>query len=505
VPQQPHDSIQHRVRKLAVPIRPYALRIAVASLLAGLLVGLWLSRAEARPQARARIGLTTAVQWPFYDVVRERLATAVEAKELAQQVSVVTGNDDVSFAAAVPPEQAFVDITATAPTSAQAAASANAAADLLVAESLKRRAEANVKALEPFDARLTELSRNIKAIDTTITELIGREATLAAAERSTPATAKSAQERADVQTQLETARNARGVATAEKAEVQSRVDRLQLDSRAAAAEVEVLRRAAPASGGRRLAIPGGIVAGLLCLVLSALAAVLWDRDRGRVRDPRQIAASGLRPLGELDLAATGHARDSSGRATALELFDHAFAAGATTVGIIAVDPTDSGATTSSLADTLLLAGYDIAEVLADGRFIDEPLVDIDVDDVDSANHLVLSWPSHEDRVADARDALSAICQRVDLTLVDCGHAGSDSWRPRARSCDAVVLVGRSGLNRVSDLLSIDHRLDGTCSHLGVILITGAAQEATPTRPATAETATARTNGHSPALAHAKNR
>jgi hypothetical protein len=474
VPQLPLRTGRNRARFIASPIRPYLLRIVAASLLAATAAGWLLSQGAPTPQARARVGLTTAVQWPFYDVVREQLATRVESPEFALKVSGETNAKGLAFTSTAPEQQAFVDITATASTRNQAVDAANSAAALLVADSRDRRTRENVDALKPLESRLIEVNESIRTIDATISALVEVDARLNAARAVAAPTPAAARELAETEAKLETARSSRGAATSERAELQSRIDRIKLDSRSAVPEVEVLRPAVVATTGRSLVVPGAIAAGLLGLGLGALLATLWDRDRGRLRTTRQFTASGLTSLGILDVEPMHAVDDPASRAAALDLFDRAAAARAMSIGVVATDAHDSIATVNALARTLLAAGYDIAEVHAEHHSTPVSLLDIssDIESLTDPPHIVVAWPIDEVRFADARDVLELLGERVDLTLVDCGAASGEAWRPRARSCDAVLLVGRFDETRVNDLVAIDHRLDGTCAHLGAMLITG---------------------------------
>ena len=105
-----------------------------------------LDRAADDSQAVARVGLTDEVTWPFYDVVRDGIATLAETDDVGSAVREELGGEFVAFDVDVPEAQAAVDLAVTATTPEAADRGAVAAADDVVRRNLvSRRAVAQAE------------------------------------------------------------------------------------------------------------------------------------------------------------------------------------------------------------------------------------------------------------------------------------------------------------------------------------------------------------------------
>lgn len=111
------------------------MQLAIAALI-GLVVAL-VSYSVVAPgsdeyEARARGALTTEVQWPFFDAVREELRLHLEDPAVQADIEESVGAELIALSTDLPRNQVFIDVTARTDDADSAAAAANAAVAELV-------------------------------------------------------------------------------------------------------------------------------------------------------------------------------------------------------------------------------------------------------------------------------------------------------------------------------------------------------------------------------------
>jgi hypothetical protein len=93
--------------------------------------------------ATARLSLTHAVEWPYFDASRSRLAARLSDEVKRQTLAALpTGETVGTTTVVVPDSQAYIDIVVTAPTAAAATAAANAFGQRVLADDLAYLAKA---------------------------------------------------------------------------------------------------------------------------------------------------------------------------------------------------------------------------------------------------------------------------------------------------------------------------------------------------------------------------
>lgn len=258
-----------------------ALPVAV---LTGVVVGAaaWLGTAPdvGTVEASGRIGLTDEVQWPFYDAVRTQVEVAVESEEAASRAAAAAGSP-VEIAAAMDPNQAFVDVTGVAG-DAEAARSGVDAAMVWAAEAASAAvADQDAQQRDRLMAQRDEYQQRIEQLGTRIDELAAGEAAAGASGDTAEELRLRARRSAEEQVRNELLRLVTGVED----------DLLEMERglEDPLARATVIRPAAAetaTAGVPRLLLAAAV--GLGAAGLAGLANVLLDRRRGPVGAPRYL-------------------------------------------------------------------------------------------------------------------------------------------------------------------------------------------------------------------------
>lgn len=246
----------------------------------------------------ARIGLTDQVVWPFFNSTRQRvlgLSDQLDATVVADEFA----DDLISLDVSLPPGETFINVDVLARSAEAAVAIADRYAMRLVELDTPEVVSGPETALADANATIVELTQAIAVHDTTYDQLLEAQAE---AERLWIQVRNEGQPTAVLAETL-VARN-----QAEAATAAARAERDRLSRRLASIEVERDQMEL-----NMLAAPGGpevtiirsavadplastplrarqIIGGLVGAVVAALAALILDRQFGRVRTPQAVRA-----------------------------------------------------------------------------------------------------------------------------------------------------------------------------------------------------------------------
>lgn len=452
-------------------------------------------------EATARLGLTEAVVWPFYDAARDRQKQVFDDPTFRTGVAkalTAAGHDIgalTEFRLDVPLAQAFVDVVAVAPDAETARLAVNVAADELTSLDRQRVTASLQSQLDGETARLAELDARLKVLENQLATVVETEARANADLRTATGAQIEVADRTRLTAQLQ--RSAveveRNAAVQERSGVVATAGQLRAKLSVIRPEVEVLRYqpATPAAGGSGRWSRAAL-AGLVALVVGAIVSVIWDAERGRVLHATQLHGDGpLDPLGEIVLDPVDGDRASVERAlAAITLLGRTRPAGSSpTVGPVVSVLEAGGAMGSAAAVIAALvagladSGYVAASVgpgpAADGVTEFDPadaprVADDAVDRFEGPVHV--RWPDNGSRadLADVRDVLTALARRCDLVLVDCGSGlpSEPSRRARASSCEVSIVTALAGSTRVHEVRRRGELLPAV-ECLGVVVVSRA--------------------------------
>jgi hypothetical protein len=470
--------------------------IAVAALAGGAAAALVARSDDAVAEAKARLGLTNRVVWPFYDAARDRQRTTLELPSTQEAidgaVEAATGQADdlIDVRIDVPVNQSYVDVVARASNADAARAAANAAADELVVADRQRliaRAESEragaTAALQDLDARIADYQEQLNAV-------VRDEAAQAAALRVAALNQVEAIERARLSAQvartgLESSRNA---ALESRAPLEAEIRRLDIELASIDPEVEVVRYEPPtAQAVGTGALRSGVLTALLVLIVGSAASLVWDHERGLVRDASQLKGDPvLDPIGDLVLPAPS---DAATAHLALTLLDRLTRQNSWLVGLVDVDDerTDTSAVMRTLIGQFRRGRYAVAalgrDAAPDGveqvtlesfaRQLHAP-TDGQPNGPPAADALFVVWPDDAsiEQVAEARDVLTALAAKYAVVLIDCGSRtlSEPARRARLAPCEALLLVARAGATRVSWLRRMAAALVPHQVNLGTVVL-----------------------------------
>jgi hypothetical protein len=133
--------------------------------------------------ATARVGLTSAVEWPYYDAARYRLSGYVDDALKAAVIADAGGSGVVTdIAVEIPETQAFVDVVVTATDAGVAATVADAVADRVVALDAEQLNTGLDREVAVANEELDAANRQVEELDGQIADLIEQEQAARAAE-----------------------------------------------------------------------------------------------------------------------------------------------------------------------------------------------------------------------------------------------------------------------------------------------------------------------------------
>jgi hypothetical protein len=123
--------------------------------------------------ATARLSLTHAVEWPYFDASRARLASRLSDEVKRQTLAAMAAGDTVrTTTIVVPDSQAYIDIVVTAPTAAAATAAANAFGQRILSDDLAYLAKAPANQVAVAEQSLAAVERIVADLTTKIASQI---------------------------------------------------------------------------------------------------------------------------------------------------------------------------------------------------------------------------------------------------------------------------------------------------------------------------------------------
>ena len=366
--------------------------------------------------AVARIGLTTAIVWPFYDQATDLARTYVASSAFAEQLTADTGLPVVSVEGVVPDALAVLDVRVTSDTPEHALQLADHAAELVVAHSGDEQRALKDRDLAVLDTELADLDQRIEAFDAQVSDLSTRAADAEAALVDDPGDA-------DLIDQAFALGQQRDTAAATLDELRRTRERTTTDRAARAAEqvnalpgTQLVRSASlDDPGSSRTALTLAVT--LATLVAASVAVIVVDRRTGGVRSAWQLAQM----CGAPDVVELTHADGTlHGEAALADVVHAALRAERRVVGVVDV----SGALgAAALADLL------------DRQAI---------------------------RASLATTADHAPASEVTLVDVTAEFEGRDTPHATGRACDGIVVVVDDGtsLARASEAIAQARRAAG---------------------------------------------
>ncbi len=331
-----------------------------------------LTHEDTDPVAKARVGNTDDVRWPRDDVVRDLLVSHFENPAVLDSIRGSLEKPDalVEISTEIPPNQAYVEVVASAGDEQSALDAANAAAEIVVALENQRLADVNEATKSAAEASLEEFDARIAELDVEVERL----AEIEGVAYATFIDGNEAPDRASWQiaeADLSAVENSRSQETWRRNDVLRELDQVNRDLAAADATVVVSRSAQLDENTDQAGVLPAALAGLSAAVVAGLAAVAIDRFMGRTRSAGRLAANVGKPTFDL----------SDAQSTANFVLDAAVRAPGVPVAVLSPD----GATTA-------------ASVLAQGLHSPE-LVSLSAD-TDSANDLLERRLILQERLAD---------------------------------------------------------------------------------------------------------
>lgn len=112
-------------------------------------------------EARARGALTTEVQWPFFDAVREEQRLRLEDPAVQADIEEAVGVELIALSTDLPRSQVFIDVTARTGDAGSAAAAANAAVAELVRADTEQLEAGTQAELDAAQARLDAIGEPV--------------------------------------------------------------------------------------------------------------------------------------------------------------------------------------------------------------------------------------------------------------------------------------------------------------------------------------------------------
>lgn len=251
-----------------------------------------LTREDADPRATARVGNTEDVRWPRDDVIRDLLVTHFDDPAVLDQIRATldTPGALVEISTEIPPNQAYVEVLASADDEQSALQAANAAAEIVVGLENQRITAANEATKATVEASLSEFETRIAEVDEEIQRLADIEGEAyavfldgnAAADRSTWQVAEA---------NLGAAETSRAQETWRRNDLLRELDQVELDLADADTTVVVSRPAVLDEDTDQAGVLPAVLAGLSAAVVAGLAAVAIDRVTGRTRSAARLAAN----------------------------------------------------------------------------------------------------------------------------------------------------------------------------------------------------------------------
>ena len=459
---------------LARTLVRYAPFIVGLTLLAAVGTGVFAKSTASSVSAKARIVLTSRVVWPYYDAIRDKqVETIAEPSTFAEVAKRIADVGTLkNLASSVPTGQAFVDIEATASSSAAAIAAANAAADYIV-ELNRKDVLGQLQAKHDQAVQdLAAIDKNVDDMTAQLTALEPRIAALSIAIAVPNPTAANITEIRQLENQRTSLLEHRSVETSRRGGAIFSADTASTDLRNASGQVDVLRRAF--TGATDPGRTKGLIA--LAAIVAAFAATMlaigFDASYQRIRSRRHAATGGGRGLPivsaiELDSDSAYVNRLLEMREPG-EILGVASAFGTSSVSARAVSGV-AGAlarthtTVVSFGESA--ASGDSAErlVLADALGASKGAIDHTVEQIRAMLARTPHVHIETDRYLKAgaaldsaerlRDFVEAVAGLADVVILDCGITSdaSSRWRSFAGVCDVIVVLVETGRTRQSEL------------------------------------------------------
>lgn len=368
--------------------------------------------------ATSRVGVTTEVVWPFYDVVLEQGRVIAEDPALRADLESEFGFPIVSVTTGVPELLSVFDIEVVADTGANAAAAADRAAAMVVERGIEAQSAGVASEIAALDEQIVELETRVANAQRQVDELSAEMQEIAA-----QLDLEYTQARDEQRFQLSLERDIQQVALVETTRsLNNRISERSalLATAEPAPQFEVLRRSENPEDASSPRLPLAIGLGLVALLLTAAAAVVFDRRTGNLRHPWQLRhVCGSERVDEL-VAQNALIRNAAGLADRL----HAErSTGRSIIGVI--DATGRGIDPTVLAHALGAQGLP---------------TDVSVDPFPAADG--------------------------SLTLVDVTreHRSADEPRVRTRHCHGVVLL----VDRGTSIREATELIERTSSTPGLV-------------------------------------
>lgn len=254
--------------------------------------GAWLLLADDGQEintATARVGLTEATRWPFYDVELEAAQTIVNSAAFRTELEADLGWALEHLVADATNQLSVFDIEVGAGDPSTALEAANRAAELIIARSLSGEIDTRQAALETYDREIAELETQIAELRSRMDGVIPQ-LTAISAQRSLEDTPELRQQEFLLMTERDSI--ARILGDRERDVAGRQAARLGISATEPAATLRLVR---PASlVGENTDETRAIVAGaaLLAVLAAATGVVLLDRRRGPIRSLWQLSAIG---------------------------------------------------------------------------------------------------------------------------------------------------------------------------------------------------------------------
>ena len=390
-----------------------AIVVVGVGLLAGLVAHVLSSTAD-DAEASARLGLTDEVVWPFYDQVRDELSVAIDEPNLRDRVSDAVGGRPFDLQVEAPIGQTYLDVVATADDRDTAIAASDAAAEAMVERSRGTEGTAQETQLESVTEELRQVDQRIEELSAAIG---GSFASTLAVGESTDSGASVARQQLQLQRSNWSAELDELIRERVQLDADARQLRRELES--GQPDAQIVRRAAPI-GDERGSVARPFVAGLGAAGLAAIAVLVLDRYRGRIRGRWYVESAGgvelIADLRDEDDAGAGAAELADRLEDAVLQNDDALLRGRT-VGVMTVSSNRFSAT----------------EILSEALGAADPAVPA-------------TMPGFERERTVARITVVPISKELDR-----------ADRKRARSCAGLLIVVAEG-DRVNDLRTVASRV-----------------------------------------------
>jgi hypothetical protein len=344
--------------------------------------------------ATTRVGVTTAVVWPYFDVARERARALVESPEFETQLESELGYPVEGISTAVPDMLSVFDISVVADTADHAVEAADRAADLIVDIGIERQSADTEAQIAALDQQIAELDTTVNTAQAAVDAANQRLSEIA--EQQAAEFDQVLQEENFAIAMQRDVDQARLIDSDRERTGKINARRTLSEAAPAAAEYEVLPRTADPRTSTSPRLPLTLALAFVALIVSSVVVVIWDRRRGLLRHPWQLRQVCGAPAVDSLVADDEPAQQTAALADRIHV---ARARGASVFGV--VDATGRGMSAEALAQGLSDQG--IACVVAD-----EPITDPD-----------------------------ALVTLVDVTDE---HGSAQATRTRTRDCDGVVLL-----------------------------------------------------------------